>query len=444
MLNEISIKKEDEDQACAPLIERIQMAGVNHRTAPVDLREKAALGKGSAEALRELKTKLGLDEIVALSTCNRNEFYWTAKEPVAPELIFQSLAGLDPGELTELAPCIYSDHGLSAARHLFQVACGLDSLVLGETQILNQVKRAYERSHEIGLTDTSLNILFQKTFEAAKKVHTQTRIASERASIPSLALKLTEAIFDNLAEAYVLVIGTGEMARVTVDNLKKRGAQNIAFVTRTAQRARDWSCEYSGHEIVTLDELDEVLWKADIVIACTMTAEPIITKDRIQSAQQRRRHRRPLLVLDLGLPRNVAPEVGKLAQIYLHNIDDLQAIVDKNKGRLEIEVRKAKVIIDALVANYNGACREAEAADAIREVRSRVQEMAAAELNLTMRKMPDLTPKEQEEIATLVHRILGKILHHPVEGLRQASRNGHGDEAAEWARILFGIQPPQN
>jgi glutamyl-tRNA reductase len=417
------------------------MAGINHRTAPVALREKAAVGKGAGNALADLKTVLQLDEIVALSTCNRTEFYWAADRPISPRALFASLADLPAHDLDQLEPCIYCLRGIDAARHLFHVACGLDSLVVGETEILNQVKRAYDRSHELGLTAVTLNLLFQKAFEAAKKVHTQTQLIADRASIPSMALKLTEAIFDDLAAATIVVVGTGEMARVTVENLISRGAHQIQYVTRTEARAREWAAACPGAPVTTLAELPRVLPAADIVIACTMTEKPVITRDLVAQVLADRRSRWPLLLLDLGIPRNIEPEVGKLAQVYLHNIDDLQAIVAKNQGRVEAEAAKARAVIDNVVASYHSECKEAEAADTIRDLRSRLQQVADSELDAMMRKTPDLSQQEQEQVAALVHRIMGKILHHPAQSLREASRQGQGEEASRWAKILFGLDP---
>jgi glutamyl-tRNA reductase len=436
----MSIEMETELKECNPLVDCLCMAGINHRSAPIFLREKAALPKGSGGALAELKSGLGLGEVVALSTCNRTEFYWTAPEPVAPLSLFREILPIDRDDLKKLRPCIYTREGGAVARHLFEVACGLDSMFIGETQILNQLKRAYERSREKGLTGTSLNLLFQKAFEVAKKVHTRTRLASRQASIPSVSLKFTEAIFDNLTDINILVVGTGEIARTTVDTLRKRGAHRISFVTRTAERARVWEERHQGAQVVTLDELGEVLWKADLVISCTMTQEPVITADLIEQALQRRGRRgRPLLLLDLGIPRNIAPEVGRLGQVYLHNIDDLQEVVEKYKSRLKEEVVSARLVIKDALDDYVMDCRGATAGSTICDLRSFAKDVGQKELERTMKKLPRLSPKEQKELETLVHRILGKVLHSPTENLRLASRNGHGEEMIHWARTLFGL-----
>jgi glutamyl-tRNA reductase len=427
---------------CSPLVASLAMAGINHKTASLAVREKASLPKGAAEALAEFKDRHGVSELVALSTCNRTEFYWTGSS-VPPLSFFQEIFGLPPDDMKELSLSLYTKSGLEVARHVFEVACGMDSMVLGETQILNQVKRAYERSRERALTDTALNLLFQKTFEVAKKVHTQTRLAAQRPSVPSAALKLTEAIFDDLREVPILVIGTGEIAQVTVESLKKRGARNIFFVSRTKERVKIWEERHPGAEVTTMENLDGLLKRADIVISCTHTEDPVLTADKVRSIMPLREHKnRPLLLLDLGIPRNIAPEAGKIGQVYLHDIDDLQKVVEKSRSRLEAEMVKAREIIGEVLADYAAGCREAEAGSTIREVRTYAQSIADMELSRTLKKLPDLTPRQREEVETLVHRIMGKILHGPAEGLRLASKDGKGDEAAHWARKLFGLSRP--
>jgi glutamyl-tRNA reductase len=422
------------------LIDRLHMAGVNHKTAPVSVREKAVLPKSHGETLIKLKERLGLTEVVALSTCNRTEFYWTASEEVSPLEFFKEIAKLDSDDLKNLAPSVYFGKGAEVADHLFRVACGLDSLVQGETQILNQVKKAYERSRQRGLTSTALNLLFQKTFEVTKKVHNCTRLSSHRASIPTVALKFAEAIFDDLSKTFVLVVGTGEIARLTLDAIRKRGARNIAFITRTAERAKVWEDTHKGAEVKTLDKISGLLWRADIVVSCTHADEPVIEEHMIKEALARRSSRsRPLLLLDLGIPRNIAPEVERLEQVYLHNVDDLQEVVEKNRLHLEEEVNKAQTILDEALESYCKDCLGATAGATISELRSLAQGIAEKELERTMKKIPDLSPKEQQELATLVHRILGKVLHPASENLRIASRNGRGEEAIAWARKLFGL-----
>ena len=234
---------------------RSRWPGINHRTAPLALREKINVPSDKTdEVTGKISQDLPIKEIVVLSTCNRTEFYWASEEHVDPIQFFKAIPGVDSATLEELSPSIYSRQGKEVARHLFEVACGLDSLVLGETQVYNQVKNAYEFSRAHGFTGSALNFLFQKAFETTKKVHSQTGLSSQRASIPSVAMEFARAIFENIQDCYVLVIGTGETAQVTLEVLRKRGAHKIGFVTRTAERACDWQCSHEQADVTVLVE----------------------------------------------------------------------------------------------------------------------------------------------------------------------------------------------
>jgi len=249
---------EQAERECLPLMECLCMAGINHKAAPVELREKVSIKKGeSRNFLRRVEQELGLDEMVALFTCNRTEFYFNTESGVEPASVFAYLPGMDEEILAALSGCMYVYNGREVVEHIMKVATGLDSLVLGETQISGQVKKAYERSREMGLTGRAMNLLFQKTFETAKRVHTTTSLASHRASVPSVALQFSEAIFEDLHNTSVLVIGTGEISELTVTALKKRGAEDISFVTRTEKRAEEWREKYGPDRVTTLDRLEE-------------------------------------------------------------------------------------------------------------------------------------------------------------------------------------------
>lgn len=428
-----------EDQA----LDLLYVAGVNHRTAPVSVRERLAIPKGAGrELVKRVVDQFGLAELVALSTCNRTEFYWAATHETCPVELFRMLPAVAPQDLDALEPSIYRHQGKPAAAHLFQVACGLDSLVWGETQILHQVKRGYERSREEGYTGPLLNSLFQRAFQTAKNIHTQTRLGSHQASVPSVALELAEAIFGDLAETFVLVVGTGEIAQLTLEAMRKRGATQYAFVSRTAERAQEWR-EKSGSEIYTLDQLPEVLPRADILVACTSCTEPVITVQHIDHAlAERAQQGRPLLILDLGLPRNVAPDAGEREPVFLHNVDDLQAVVAKNQSRQELEAVKAQQILAEGLDEYCHDCRSRTVASVISLIRSQAEQLGQQELKRALGRLPDLTEKEQEELGLLVHRILGKVLHAPTKVLHKASQNGSGPEAVNWAREFFGLPGP--
>ena len=438
---------------CIPLVEVLHLAGVNHRTAPLEIREKLSVPKARInEALQILSKKLGLSELVILSTCNRTEFYWASafaeatadksEKQIYPLDFFRALPLVDSEIIARLSPLVYTYHGKEVAHHLFEVTAGLDSMALGETQVSGQVRAAYECSREIGVTGIALNFLFQKAFETTKRIHTQTALFSQKASIPAVALEFARAVFEELSDVFVLVIGTGEIAEVTVEVLRKRGVRKMAFITRTQERARAWQENYPGCEVATLENLSSLLWKADIVVACTITDQPILSaKEVSQALIAREKRNRPFLVLDLGIPRNVSPDLKKLEQVYLKDIDDLQEVVNKNKAQLEVEVEKAQQIIETGVREYLQFCLSATAASTIKELRAFAEDIARKELDRSIPKLGELSPEQRQELLTLVHRILAKILHHPSERLRFISRDRQGQQALQWARILFGLQP---
>jgi glutamyl-tRNA reductase len=420
----------------------LQMAGINHRTAPLQLREKLAIpAEQAVRLMAALRKKCLLDEVVILSTCNRTEFYWSSATYIDPQKLFKAISALDAKTFDKLIPCIYAYGGKDAARHLFEVASGLDSLALGETQIYHQVKTAYEQSHAEGFTAGALNLLFQKTFKTTKRVHNETGLASQKASVPSVALEFAKEVVGELEKAFVLVVGTGEIAQVTLEALRQRGVNQIAFVTRSAERAQEWQAIRRDSEVTTLDNIGKLLWKADIVIACTTAKEPVITTQEVKRALNFRGDKRPLLILDLGLPRNVAPGVARLENVYLKDIDDLQQVVESNKVKLEAEVAKARKVINEGVDDYVLSCRSAIVSPTIKAIREHSQRLVAKEVERSMRKLSHLSPEDQEEVKKLAHRIQGKLLHTPSERLRNVSGYGNPQLVILLARLLFGLEP---
>jgi glutamyl-tRNA reductase len=421
----------------------LQMAGINHRSAPLHLREKLAVPpENMARMLALLSKKSGVNEIVVLSTCNRTELYWSSQTFNDPHEFFTHVASLDEEIWEQIFPAIYEYGGQDVARHLFEVAAGLDSMVLGETQIYNQVKNAYEQSRVKGFTGIELNFLFQKAFETTKKVHADTGLVLQKASIPSVAMEFVKETIGNPSKAFVLVIGTGEIAKLTAEVLQQRGVRQITFITKNEERARQWQPSCQNAEVATLDKIGKLLWKADILVACTATKKPLITALEIKRALGFRNDpERPMLILDLGLPRNVDPAVAQIGGVYLRDIDDLQRVVEKNKAKLDAEVVKAKKIINQGVAEYIRFCRSAIAAPTIKEIREQAKQLVDKELERAMRKLAHLSPKDRNEVSKLARSIQGKILHSPSEQLRRLSGYGNPQMVILLARILFGLEP---
>ncbi len=428
------------DSRKIPLLADLFVVGVNHRTASIDLRDRIAISKDVAgEIQRRIIERFGFAELITVSTCNRTEFYWSGEAVPDSGSIFGLLPNLDKNSEMEASASAYEHSGPDAARHLFEVACGLDSMIVGETQILSQLKRAYETSHKLGYSGICLNFLFQQAFAVAKTVHTETRLSAHRSSVPSVALGLARALFEDLSKPNVLLVGSGEVARITITTLRKRGARQCTVVSRAPERVRQWAQNWNI-SVLPMSQLDEVLGRADILISCTSGDSPSILATDLQRARHDRADRvRPLLVLDFGVPRNVEDTVRGLEQVYLRNIDDLQAAADRNRALLEDDIAAARRLVSSAVDAFVSECRAATASAAITAVRTKTELLALDEFQHAMGRLSHLSGKDRDEVRALVHRIIGKVLHAPSEALHEASQNGDASAAALWARRLFGL-----
>lgn len=419
-------------------IDDLRMIGLNHRSAAMDLRERLAIGKDElATVLQRLQSET--DEVVALSTCNRTELYWVGGTE-APQSLLATLPGADAALLEQAADVVYSGDGLEVVRHVFRLACGLDSMIIGETQILHQMKTAYEFAQGQGCCGKSLNALFQKTFGVAKAVHTDTRLMSHQASVPAAAIGLVRAIFDDLSQVRVVIVGTGEIATVSCEEVRRRGATQITAVSRTPEQRIDWAAGL-GIDLLGMDQLTEALATADVVIACTDTTDPVILPEHLASNCGRRGQ--PLVILDLGVPRNVDERV-KTEQVYLRNVDDLKPVVEQNRELLTKDIADAEQIIADAIAAYTRDCRSAHAGSTIEEFRTNAEGIAADELEAVLNRLSHLSEEDQEEVKRLVHRVVGKMLHQPTKALRSVVDDEEVHDAVFWVRRIFGLGPKQD
>src|ERR1700720_4338594 len=321
-------------------------AGVSHKTAPVELREQLAVKQSElVDLARYLKWFGHLDEIVLLSTCNRVEIYGTTRQATGH---IKSLLQLLCAEPRELDDYIYVHEDADAVRHLLRVAPGLDSLVLGETEITGQIKNAYEIARNAGLTGRVLNRLFQRAFQATKEIRSRTGIGRGAVSIKSAAVELVEKTLGDLSRQSIMVIGAGQMAECCVRSLVKKGARSILIANRSFDRAIDLAIQCGGQAVCLGDCLFEMP-DVDVVIAATSSAESLLTRDDADNLM-RSRHRRPLLLIDLAVPRNIEPTVGGLENVALYNIDDLEAVAREAVRNREGELASCHRIIDTHVA----------------------------------------------------------------------------------------------
>ncbi len=331
--------------------------GMNHRTAPVALREKVAFSEERLlAALRTLRQEAGVAEVVILSTCNRTEVYW-AGTATGAEL--SQWLERHHGNNLDLSSSLYVHQERQAVEHAFSVASGLDSMVLGEAQILGQLKDAYRVAQEAGSTGPALNKLFQAAFSAAKRVRSETRIGENAVSIASATVSLARRVYSNLSAHTALMVGAGEMNALAARHFMSAGVKRMVIANRTLGRAQTLAAELKAYA-VGLEDLDKELAQADIVITCTASAVPLITKSAAEAAIRARR-RRPIFMVDLAVPRDIDPDVADLEDVYLFSIDDLQQLIDENRQQRAVAAGGARLLIDEEVSRASrgtgSACR---------------------------------------------------------------------------------------
>src|SRR5579871_1216297 len=345
----------------------ISILGINHKTAPVALREKVAFGEERLRAaLRTLRQERGVGEVVILSTCNRTELYWSGAATGAELTVWLEQ---HHGHNLDLASSLYVHEEQRAVEHAFSVASGLDSMVLGEPQILGQLKDAYRFAQEAGATGPALNKLFQAAFSAAKRVRSQTGIGANAVSVASATLSLARRVYSDLRQHTALMVGAGEMNALVARHLVSAGVNRMVIANRTLSRAQALAAELEAHA-VGLDGLDEELARADIVVTCTASPHPLVTKLAVEDAiRAQRRH--PIFMVDLGVPRNIEAAVAELEDVYLFSIDDLSQLVDENRQQRVMAAGEARLLIDEEVARYVSEVRANDAGPAIRALRDK-------------------------------------------------------------------------
>lgn len=398
---------------------RVLLVGLSHHTAPVELRERLAFTKAMLPpALAELSRLDALGEVVLLSTCNRTEVYAASADVAgAQQAVAEYLAcsrGL--GGAKALDPYLYSRTDADAARHLFRVAAGLDSLVVGEPQIFGQVKDAFAAASSAGVTGPTLNKLFPASFVVGKRVRSETALGEGAVSVSYAAVSLARKIFGNLAGLNVLLVGAGEMARLTAEHMKGHDVQCITVTSRTFDHARELAEEVGGTAI-EWDRLDAALAASDIVVTATGSTEPVLTRARVVAAIGARR-RRPLFVIDIAVPRDVEASVGDLEQVFLYNVDDLEAIVADNLARREAEIARAEAIVGEELARFVAWMRARQAVPTVVALRQRFETIRQHELRRLEPKLAQLSPEARHRVDEITRLIVEKLLLTPTEQLK--------------------------
>jgi glutamyl-tRNA reductase len=420
----------------------LAVVGASHRTAPIELRERFALGRAEVPG-----ALLGLaadgSEAVVLSTCNRTEVYLSlpdGSEGVEhARALLAARIGAEPGEAARF---FYEHRDRRAAEHLFRVSAGLDSMILGEPQIQGQVKEAYATAREVASEDgpvvgQALHRLFQTAFSIGGRVRSETGLGIGAASVSSAAVDLTKKIFGSLKGRRALVLGAGEMSETTLECLRGEGVRTAIVANRTYARAQELAERWGG-EAIHWEDFGRALPEVDIVICSTAAPHPVLTVDRLRAALPHGA-RRPLCIIDIALPRDVEGAVGDLPNVFLYNIDDLQGIVHENLGRRRAELPAAEQIVLRGVDEYWTWYSSLAVVPTIRALRDRGEAVRRAEVERALRQLSHLSPEDQLAIDALTRSLVNKVLHAPTARLREAAGNGRGTGVLDTVRYLFEL-----
>ena len=413
--------------------------GINHQTAPVELRERVAFADHALPAaLASVRGLAGVREAVLLSTCNRTELYAVADDDGrALDAWLATHPGTDEAADADLRPYLYRHEDGDAVRHLFRVATGLDSLVLGEPQILGQVKQAWAAAREAGALGGQLDRLFQQAFVAAKRARTDTRIGANPVSIASTAVRLAQASFARLEESVVLLVGAGETIELAARHLAQAKVKRLLVANRTLVHAQELASRHGGVAL-PLDELQRHLGEADIVFSATASREPVVRRAHVEAALAQRRHR-PMLLLDLAVPRDIEPEVAQLRDAFLYTIDDLEKAVEDNRRSRREAADAAEAIVELQVARYAEAQLAAARATPLKRLRAH-GEGARDEVLAKARAQLRAGHDPAEVLDFLAHALTNRLLHAPTVALRQAALEGDA-ALARTAEKLFPDAP---
>lgn len=415
----------------------IYALGVNHKTAPVDIRERLTFGPDIiVEALGALVARDGVSEAVILSTCNRTEIYCCSRRN--DDDLIAWLAGFHGMDVEAVTPHLYRHCDDEAISHLLRVASGLDSMVLGEPQILGQVKSAFQTACDCGSVKKLLGRMFQHTFSVAKQIRTDTAIGNSPVSVAFAAVSLARQIFADLSQQTALLIGAGETIELAARHLSQNGIGRILVANRTLERAHNLAMEFDGYAL-SLTELQAHLAEADIVISSTASPLPVLGKGAVESALKKRKHR-PMFMVDIAVPRDIETEVSELSDVYLYTVDDLDEVIQENLRSRQEAAEQAQDIVDMQTREFSNWLRSLDAVDVILDYRSNAEQMRDEVLERALRMVNNGKPAD-DALRFLAHTLTNKLMHAPSTNIRQAGAEGQS-ELLEAAGNLLHIKPP--
>ena len=405
---------------------KVQVVGCSHHDTSISVREQLAFGPGQArEALDRWRRAFPDVEMVLLSTCNRVEVYAATEQSILPSLeqVGDFLARFHGLTLADVIDHLHERRGEEAVRHLFTVACSVDSMVVGEPQILSQVKQAYQMATEQDNTGPLMHAAFQAALAVARRVTAETAIHQRRVSIPSVAVAdFAQQIFERFDDKHTVIIGAGEMAEETLRYLQDEGAHQITVVNRSPERAAELAARWHGRA-ADWDQLVEALATADLVVSTTGSEEPIVRLEQFGRIE-RLRHGGPLFILDLAVPRDFEPAIGDRPDVYLYSVDDLQAACGRNRRKRDKELPNALRIVEQESGLFMAEMHRRATGPVIQQLRQGWQKPKEEELQRLLNKLPDLDDRARDEVRRSFDRLVNKLLHSPLESLRDESRHG--------------------
>lgn len=414
------------------------LVGLSHKTAPVEIREKLTFpADRQADALTLLTSSDEVNEAVIVSTCNRTEVYAVAaSSDGGTGAVIDFLADYHELDRHELTRSLYLVTGDAVVRHLFRVVASLDSMVIGEAQILGQVKDAYDHALNAGVTDRAFNKLFRQSFEVGKRVRTETAIGEAAVSISYAAVELAKKVFDSLEGRTILILGAGKMSELTARHLVCNGVTRVLVANRTFARAEELAARFSGTP-VEYESLYDHIAEADIVISSTAATEYVITKREL--ARVARSRNRPLFLIDIAVPRDIDPGANDLGGVFLYDIDDLNGVVESNLEERMVEARKAEGIIDEEIAAFFAWLESMEVVPTVAAIRAKAEAIRMMELEKAFKRL-DLSDKDRQTVEALTCAIVNKMLHGPTARLKKAANGKDGYVYMDVARELYGLE----
>ncbi len=418
----------------------ILVVGLNHKTAPVDIRETLAFDDQSVpRALIEFRERMPGAEVVILSTCNRVELYIASSEAEKlSDEVTRFLADFHSLNAESFAPHLYHHYDKDAVRHLFTVCSSLDSLVVGEAEILGQAKKAYMLALEEGVSGKALNALFQRAFGTAKNVRSKSSIGSGRVSIASVAVEFAQKIFTDFSDKTVMIIGAGEMGELTLKHMVESGISAVIVANRTYEKAVALADQYDGMAI-KYESFTDSMHQADVIISTSGAPHYIIHPKDLPPVLKARRNR-PMLLIDIAVPRDIHPDIDNVENAYLYNIDDLDRVVSENIGFREKELEHCAAIVDAETEEFTAWLRTLDRGSVIKGFHESLHEVRKAELVRSLNKMPDLDESSRREIEYLTERIVNKILNRPTQALKEEASRSDGYRLVDAIKQLFDLK----